>query len=123
MQERIVQALKQDRVIEITTTGRKSGQPRRFEIWFYYIDSGIYIAGLPGTRDWYANMVANPHITFHLKESTQADIPARAEPIIDPEARRPILTYLAQEWDKADILEGWLASGPLVRVHLALDSL
>ncbi|MAU08620.1 MAG: nitroreductase family deazaflavin-dependent oxidoreductase [Anaerolineaceae bacterium] len=123
MHEQIAQALTQDRVIDITTVGRKSGQPRRFEIWFYNIDGAIYIAGLPGTRDWYANMVAHPQITFHLKESTQADIPATVEPIIDPQARRPILTHIAQEWGKTDRLEEWVANGPLVRVHLALDSL
>jgi hypothetical protein len=34
MDAKIQQALQQDRVIDITRVGRKSGQPRRIEIWF-----------------------------------------------------------------------------------------
>src|SRR3712207_9019649 len=49
-----------DRVIDITTTGRKSGQPRRIETWFHHLDGQIYLTGTPGPRDWYANLVANP---------------------------------------------------------------
>ncbi|MCA9882163.1 MAG: nitroreductase family deazaflavin-dependent oxidoreductase [Anaerolineaceae bacterium] len=121
MDERIAHALENDLVIDITTTGRISGEPRQFEIWFYNIDGVIYITGLPGKRDWYANMLANPHITFHLKESVQATIPARVEPIIEPETKRPIVTQIAEAWNNTDRIEEWLVSGPLVRVHLEID--
>ena len=84
MDDKIKQALATDQTIDITTTGRASGQPRRIEIWFHYIDEQVYITGTPGKRDWYANMVAHPDMTFHLKESIQADIPATATPITDP---------------------------------------
>jgi len=39
--ERIKQALANDRVIDITTIGRQSGQPRRLEMWFHNIDGRI----------------------------------------------------------------------------------
>ena len=74
----ITRALETDRTIDITTTGRKSGSPRKVEIWFHNVDGRIYITGTPGTRDWYANMVANSAFTFHLKRTVQADIPATA---------------------------------------------
>ncbi len=35
MDKKAKQALAQDQVIDITTIGRKSGQPRRIEIWFH----------------------------------------------------------------------------------------
>jgi deazaflavin-dependent oxidoreductase (nitroreductase family) len=110
-------ALTTDRVIDITTTGRTSGQPRRKEMWFHNIDGGIYITGTPGTRDWYANMVANPAFTFHLKESVSADLPARARPIIEPDERRAVLTkILAKIGRSPDQLDAWLADSPLVAV-------
>ena len=31
-------ALGRDQVIDITTTGRKSGEQRRIEIWFHRVD-------------------------------------------------------------------------------------
>ena len=44
----IEQALDTDRVIDITTIGRKTGEPRRIEIWFHRIDGRYYITGTPG---------------------------------------------------------------------------
>ena len=61
MDANMEQALKTDRVIDITTTGRKSGEPHRIEIGFYYDDQGLYITGMPGRkRDWLANLSTNP---------------------------------------------------------------
>jgi hypothetical protein len=65
----IEHALGQDRIIDITTTGRKSGRPHRIEIMFHYLEGAVYISGLPGRRDWYANHLQNPEMVFHLKQS------------------------------------------------------
>ena len=85
-------ALQNDTLIDITTTGRTSGRPHRIEITFHHLDGETYISGLPGTRDWYANMVAQPAFTFHFKQSVQADLVATAVPITDSTERRNILT-------------------------------
>ena len=42
MDESVERALERDRTIDITTTGRQSGQPRRLEIWFHNLDGRIY---------------------------------------------------------------------------------
>jgi deazaflavin-dependent oxidoreductase (nitroreductase family) len=76
----IEQALKSDNLIDITTTGKKTGSPRRIEIAFHNFDGALYITGLPGKRDWYANLLAQPRFTFHLKQSAHADLPAIATP-------------------------------------------
>ena len=116
MNEQIKQALAQDRVIDITTTGRKTGQPRRIEIWFHRLNGRFYITGLPGRRSWYANLIANPDFTFHLKESVPADLPARAVSILDEAARRKILAGLLQNMQRSDDLEEWVVHSPLVEV-------
>jgi hypothetical protein len=116
MDETIRQALAQDRTIDITTTGRTSGRPRRIEIWFHNLDGEIYITGLPGRRGWYANMLAHPAFTFHLKGSVTADLPARATPVTDPEARRALLGRMVSGMGRAAELEEWLARSPLVHV-------
>lgn len=112
------QALRQDRVIDITTTGRKSGEPRRIEIWFHNVDDRLFITGLPGKRSWYANLLATPAFTFHLKESVSADIPARAVPILDESERRRILGPITNNLDRVADLDQWLESSPLVEVLL-----
>jgi hypothetical protein len=78
------QALAEDRTIDISTIGRRSGLPRRIETWFYRVDDHIYLTGSPGRRDWYANLLQNANFTFHLKRSVVADLPATATPITDP---------------------------------------
>jgi len=123
MNEQTKQALEQDRTIDITTIGRKTGQPRRIEIWFHNVDGQLYITGTPGTRNWYANMRANPEFTFHLKESVQADLPAKARPILDEAERRQVLSRILAKirpnvGDEGSEFETWVAQSPLVEVAL-----
>ncbi len=115
-------ALAQDRVIDITTTGRKTGEPRRIEIWFHRVEGQYYITGTPGrARDWYANLVAHPGFTFHLKESATADLPATARPVTDPAERRKVLAVLLAPLAEftgrpGHEPEAWVESSPLVEV-------
>ena len=121
MNNEAAKALASDRVIDITTTGRQTGQPRRLEIWFHRVDGRYYITGTPGRRSWYANLVAHPAFTFHLKESATADLPATARPVTDPAEREQVLSQIlaslsatasAATRDPA----AWLSSSPLVEV-------
>jgi deazaflavin-dependent oxidoreductase (nitroreductase family) len=116
-------ALARDRVIDITTIGRRTGEPRRIEIWFHRLDGRYYITGTPGRpRDWYANLVAHPAFTFHLKESATADLPATSRPVTDPAEREKVLTGLlaglAGDFTSkpGQEPEVWVASSPLVEV-------
>ncbi len=76
---------------------------------------------MPGRRDWYANLLANPRFTFHLKQSVQMDIPARAVPITEEDLRRKILTKIVNKWRRADRLEQFVESSPLIAVELESD--
>ena len=120
MNEAITQALQKDKVIDITTTGRRSGQPRRIEIWFHLLDADLFISGLPGPRGWLANLIANPRFTFHLKESVQMDIPATAMPITEEARRREVFTKIAERRrdGRAMDVDAWVEGSPLVQVEL-----
>lgn len=113
----IEQALKDDRVIDITTVGRRTGEKRRIEIWFHRIDARYYITGTPGARSWYANLVATPQFTFHLKESTQADLAAVAVPVEGPEKER-VLKAIEATFTSSDITLD-PGTSPLVEVTWA----
>ena len=104
MDETIARALDTDRVIDITTTGRRSGRPRRIETWFYRADGKLYLTGLPSPRkrDWLANIEAQPSFTFHLKGAVKADLPATGRVITDPAERRTVLGALERSgWVQA----------------------
>jgi deazaflavin-dependent oxidoreductase (nitroreductase family) len=115
--EAIETALERGHTIDITTKGRRSGQPRRVEIVFHNIGGRIYISGIPSPnrRSWLANLDADPHMTFHLKGKTRADLPATAR-VIDEEAeRREILPHVARNWGRTDV-EKMVSESPLIEV-------
>jgi hypothetical protein len=70
--------LRDDPTVDITTTGRRSGQPRRIEIWMLDVDGRFFITGTPGRRDWLANVIAYPDLVVHLKR--QGHLASRLEP-------------------------------------------
>lgn len=113
--ERVSRALSRGHTIDITTIGRRSGEPRRIELVFHNIDGRIVISGLPGRRDWYANLLANPRLTLHLKGAVKADLPGTARPITEPAERRAVMERVARNWGRTD-LERMLQHSPLIEV-------
>jgi deazaflavin-dependent oxidoreductase (nitroreductase family) len=111
------EALTKGGIIDITTTGRKSGDARRIEIAYHAIDGRVYISGYPRPqkRRWLLNLESNPSFTFHLKESVRADLPATARPITDAAERRAVLAKVAQTWGRDDI-DTMVEQSPLVEV-------
>lgn len=111
-------ALAADMTIDITTTGRRSGEPQRIEIWFLNLDDTIYITGTPGPRDWLANLRAEPEFTFHLKESVRADLPAVATEVTDRNERARVFAAPSADWylRQGDDLDSLLDDAPMVRV-------
>jgi hypothetical protein len=118
LEERLQRAIESDRTIDITTTGRASGEPRRIEIWRYRYDGRTFLSGSPGTRDWYANLVIHPEFTYHLKGSAQADLPAVARPITDEAERREVVAGILDDLGRGSgNLEQWVASSPLAEIE------
>jgi len=113
----IRRALRRGTLIDITTTGRRSARPHRVELVYHNFDGRIYLSGRPGPRDWYANLVANPAFTFHLKRGINADLAARARPITDPSERRSVLEKVGEAWGVRDV-ERMVRSSPLVEVEI-----
>lgn len=114
-----------ERIIDITTLGRRTGRPRRIEIFFYRAAGSTYLcsgAGHAGTG-WHANLLADPDFTFHLKNGIRADLAARATPVTDPAVRQAVLAEIVadlnQPHDPGTIrptrLEDW-ADSRLMRI-------
>ena len=116
MDDRIKRALSRGHLVDITTTGRKTGEPRRIEVVFHNFDGRVYISGMPGRRSWLANLEADPDFVFHLKGPIKADLRARARVITDPTERRDVLAKVAQVWRRPD-LDRMSASSPLIEVE------
>jgi len=118
--ERIRSALAEGHVIDITTTGRRTGDARRIEIVFHNFGGRLYITGMPRadrTRAWLLNLEADPHLTFHLKGEVVADLPATARVITAEAERRAVFADVVGVWRGQD-LETMTRYSPLVEVTL-----
>lgn len=119
-QDPIQAALSRGGVIDITTTGRVSGEPRRIEIVFHRIDGRMWVSGQPSARrrSWLANLAEDPRMTVHLKGPTAvANLPATARIVDDPAERRTILERVARAWNRTDV-DRMVAQSPLIEVIL-----
>jgi deazaflavin-dependent oxidoreductase (nitroreductase family) len=77
-----------DECCDVTTTGRRSGNPHRVEIWFGMIGETMYlISGNGDTADWYRNAVANPRVIVEVGGHTFG---ARARAVTDADERRRV---------------------------------
>lgn len=117
--EKVRRALARGHRVDITTTGRQSGQPRRIEVVFHNIDGRLYISGMPSRqrRSWLANLDADPTMTFHLKGPITADLPARARILVDPVEREAVLRQIARAWGRTDV-ETMVRWSPLIEVEI-----
>ena len=111
----VLAALAHDRVVDISTRGRRSGEPRRTEIWFWRIGGRFYLTGAPGpagsARHWHRNLFAEPRFTLHMKQTLQRDLPAFARVVTGPAERRRLLTRILGQID-GNVPDAWLPNVP-----------
>ena len=109
--------LREDPTIDITTTGRHSGQSRRIEIWMLDVDGRFFITGTLGRRDWLANLIAQPSLTVHLKRHAHVDLTAHAHTVEDELTRRLVVEHLSARWYRSQTpVDDLVSSAPMVEV-------
>jgi deazaflavin-dependent oxidoreductase (nitroreductase family) len=113
----IEQALSRSQLVDITTMGRRSHEPRRIEIYLHSFDGGLFISGRPAPqkRAWLANLESDPRMTLHLKGSAGRDVPATARIVTDESERRRVLEQVARAWRRTD-LDVMVEQSPLIEV-------
>jgi deazaflavin-dependent oxidoreductase (nitroreductase family) len=115
--DRIRRALGRPHLVDLTTTGRTSGDPRRIELVFHTVDGRVVVSGMPRPkpRAWLLNIRANPRVTFHLKGPIKADLPATAREISEPGERRRVMEQVARNWNRTDV-DRMMVESPLVEI-------
>ncbi len=106
-------------LVDITTTGRKSGEARRIEIRLHVLDGRFYLSGRPGNpRSWLANMAAHPEMTLHLKQAIVRDVPSTAAVISDADERRRVFALMLEREERMSHVDVdvWAATAPLVEL-------
>jgi deazaflavin-dependent oxidoreductase (nitroreductase family) len=99
-------ALGRSQLVDLTTVGRRSGEPRTIEIYLHNLEGRLIISGVPHpgrTRAWIHNVAANPAVALHLKDGVSVDLPATARVVTDPDERRELLAGVARNWRRTDL--------------------
>jgi deazaflavin-dependent oxidoreductase (nitroreductase family) len=102
---------------DVSTTGRRSGQARRVELWYVVVDGDVVLTGTPGARHWLANVREHPRAVLHLRHPDR-DVPVTATEVTDGTRRRRIAeeAWRLQPWyaDQPYSIADWVASSPMV---------
>jgi deazaflavin-dependent oxidoreductase (nitroreductase family) len=106
----------------LTTTGRKSGEPRTTPVGYRIDGDRMYIhtvnAGRPQVPQWYFNLVANPEVTLEVGAETYR---ARAVLLDDAESERVLTQFAGQEPRLQAVLDRMTAeAAPLPRRRIPL---
>jgi len=74
----VIEALKKASYIDLTTRGRKSGEPRTVELSFALRGDEIFcLAGSGGRVHWYRNLLAHPEVVV---KAGKLRVKGKAEP-------------------------------------------
>lgn len=112
-----LEALASHQTVEMTTRGRRSGKPRRIEIWWFHVDGRLIVTGTPGKRDWLANLRADPNLTIHVDGR---DLSGSATLVDDRTLRHRVFTAPETSWYSTQTeLEHLVDEAPMVEIHLA----
>ncbi len=103
----------------LTTTGRRSGNPHRIEIWFGAHGRTLYLlAGGGHAADWVRNLEANPEVTVEIAEhGWQATARVVTDNEEEQHARR-LLASKYQGWREGAALSGWARTALPVALDL-----
>lgn len=113
-------ALASTRTIDLTTIGRRSGNPRTIEIWWFYVDGRFIITGTPGKRDWLANVRADPRVTVSAPLGSFGGV---VREVTDEAWRRSFFVESQTSWYRSQAdLDDLVSSAPMVEVLFEADA-
>ena len=102
------------RTVDLTTIGRRSGEPRTVEIWWFHVDGRFIITGTPGRRDWLANVRADPGVVVSDRVGSYR---GTATEIDDVEFRRRVFQDPQIGWYATQAeLDQLVGSAPMIEV-------
>jgi hypothetical protein len=73
--------LRDQRTVEITTTGRRTGNPHTVTVWFAVEGDTLYLSTLDPTRDWVRNAQKTPAVRLDFGGTV---LVGELHPVTDP---------------------------------------
>ena len=99
----------EEQYLYLTTTGRKTGNPHKIEIWYVAHGDRYYLVAEHGKRsDWVRNIQQDARVTFRVANTTTTG----AGRIIDHEAETALVRVISALMDQK---YGW-SNGLIVEI-------
>jgi deazaflavin-dependent oxidoreductase (nitroreductase family) len=73
--------LRSQRTVELTTTGRRTGNPHTVTVWFLVDGPVLYLNTLDPTRDWVRNVLKQPEVRLDFGGTV---LLGQLHPVTDP---------------------------------------
>jgi deazaflavin-dependent oxidoreductase (nitroreductase family) len=94
-------ALTSTRELEITVTGRQSGEQISLPVWFVHEGDTLYLLPVKGSDShWYKNILRTPSMTISARRTK---ITVNAQPITDPDKVRGVVEKFQAKYGAADV--------------------
>jgi len=94
-------ALDDAREVELTVTGRKSGQSSTRPVWFVEDDGTVYLMPVGGSgANWYKNLLETPTIRLAAEG---ADAETEAKPLTEADAVKDVLARFSDKYGATQV--------------------
>jgi deazaflavin-dependent oxidoreductase (nitroreductase family) len=94
-------ALTSTRELEITVTGRQSGQQITLPVWFVHEGDTLYLLPVRGSDShWYKNILLKPSMRI---SAGGTKITVNPKPITDPDKVREVVEKFRAKYGSADV--------------------
>jgi deazaflavin-dependent oxidoreductase (nitroreductase family) len=101
MTSKMAQLLDAAQELQITVTGRKSGQNISLPVWFVRQHDRLYLLPVRGSdTQWYRNVLQTPVLTIAAKGTTAG---VKAKPINDPKRVSDIADQFRKKYGAGDV--------------------
>jgi deazaflavin-dependent oxidoreductase (nitroreductase family) len=108
----------------LTTTGRRTGEPRTIEIWFAEDEGTVYLLSGGGDRsDWVRNLRRDPRVWVRLggprelRRDVEGTAEATAREVDDPGEESRVRRMMAAKyrgWREGQPLDDWAGKALLI---------
>jgi deazaflavin-dependent oxidoreductase (nitroreductase family) len=101
MASELKQALDDAREVDLTVTGRKSGQPSTRPVWFVEEGGTVYLMPVGGSgASWYKNLLETPTIQLSAEG---ADAETEAKPVTDAGVVKDVVARFSDKYGASQV--------------------
>ena len=113
-----IQRLASQKLIHVTTTGRRTRKPHTVELWFAVKNGKVYLSHEGSETDWMKNIENNDQILFEIGRKNFTGR-ARILENVTEEAWEAKVALYEKYYDKAakEIIEDWFSLSRLIAIE------